>query len=151
MEDEGERKAVEAALNQKRLKEKDKKLLRKEMTHLQTLSSPILSQHRVDLTNNNVESFFMSLDMEQLQNLCDKMKEEERLERYEVLGKVLRFDHKLKDEKKDKKNLQSNGSVVTNGQDIFSGHEKREKPSSKEEIELLRKGMQKYPKGTSQR
>ncbi|KAL2521292.1 Myb-like DNA-binding domain [Forsythia ovata] len=149
--EEEERKAAEAALNQKKLKEKEKKLLRKERTRLRTLSSPILSQHRVDLTNDNVESLCMSLDMEQLRNLCDKMKEKEGLERYEVLREVLRFDHKLKDEKQDEKKLQLNGSAVANGQDIFSSHEKREKPWSKEEIELLRKGMQKHPKGTSRR
>ncbi|KAL2458257.1 dnaJsubfamily C member 2-like [Abeliophyllum distichum] len=79
------------------------------------------------------------------------MKENEGLERYEVLKKVLRLDHKLKDEKQDKKKLQSNDYAVANEQDIFSSHEKREKPWSKDEIELLRKGMQKYPKGTSRR
>lgn len=53
----------------------------------------------MDLSNDYVESFCMSLDIEQLRNLCDKMEENEGLERYEVLKEVLRLDRKLKDGK----------------------------------------------------
>ncbi|CAA2969073.1 Hypothetical predicted protein [Olea europaea subsp. europaea] len=97
--EEEERKAAKAALSKKKLKEKEKKLLRKERTYLRTLSSPILSQRLMDLSNDYVESFCMSLDIKQLLNLCDKMEEKEGLERYEVFREVLRFDHKLKDGK----------------------------------------------------
>ncbi|XP_022894878.1 dnaJ homolog subfamily C member 2-like isoform X1 [Olea europaea var. sylvestris] len=150
--EEDERKAAEAALNQKKLKEKEKKLLRKERTRLRTLSGAILSQHLLDLSDDNVEGLCMSLDIEQLRNLCDKMETEEGLGRAEFLREALGSDNQLKDEKhNEKKNLQQNGSMGVNEQGLFGGNEKREKPWGKEEIEMLRKGMQKYPKGTSRR
>ncbi|KAK6148666.1 hypothetical protein DH2020_019578 [Rehmannia glutinosa] len=149
---EEEKKAAEAALNQKKLKEKEKKLLRKERTRLRTLSMPILSQHLLDLTDDDVESLCSSLDKEQLKNLCDGMEGKEVLDSAKILRKALESDLKLKDEKEDEKNSKQNGSLGTiNGQVAHRSYEKREKPWSKEEIELLRKGMQKYPKGTSRR
>lgn len=149
--EEEEKRAAEAALNQKKLKEREKKLLRKERTRLRTLATAILSQHLLDLTDDNVESLCSSLDKEQLRSLCDQMEGKEVLERAKLLTEALEFDHKLKDEKEDEKNSKQNGSVAMNGQVAYSSNEKREKPWTKEEIELLRKGMQKYPKGTSRR
>lgn len=146
-EDEAKR-AAEAASNQRKLKEKEKKLLRKERTRLRTLASPILSKHLFDLTDDNVESLCSSLDKEQLKSLCDRMEGKEVLESAKLLGEALKPDQKLgdvnEDEKKEKP--KQNGSVVMNGL-----VEKKEKPWTKEEIELLRKGMLKYPKGTSRR
>ncbi|KAL2528123.1 Myb-like DNA-binding domain [Forsythia ovata] len=150
--EEDERKAAEAALIQKKLKEKEKRLLRKERTRLRSLSGAIVSQHLLDLSDDNVEGLCMSLDIEQLRNLCDKMEKKEGLGRAEHLREALGSDNKFKDEKQnEKKKLQQNGSVGVNEQVLFGSNEKREKPWGKEEIEMLRKGMQKYPKGTSRR
>lgn len=148
--EEEEKKAAEAASNQKKMKEREKKLLRKERTRLRSLAAPILSQHP-DLTDGDVEDLCSSFDKEQLRNLCDMMEGKELLESAKLLLKVLKVDHKDKDEKQANKNLQQNGSVGINGQPAQSSNEKREKPWQKEEIELLRKGVQKYPKGTSRR
>ncbi|PNX63894.1 DnaJ subfamily c member 2-like protein, partial [Trifolium pratense] len=51
------------------------------------------------------------------------------------------------------KSNQQNGTVKANGSSSsLAGYaEKKEKPWTKEEIELLRKGVQKFPKGTSRR
>ncbi|KAJ0089030.1 hypothetical protein Patl1_31372 [Pistacia atlantica] len=65
-----------------------------------------------------------------------------------ALGHVDECEGKKQDEKK---NLQQNGSAKANGSSPLKSFEKKEKPWGKEEIELLRKGMQKYPKGTSRR
>ncbi|CBI27260.3 unnamed protein product, partial [Vitis vinifera] len=114
--EEEEKRAAEAASHQKKVKEKEKKLLRKERTRLRTLSAPVLTQNLFNITEDDVESLCMSLETEQLRNLCDKIEGAEGLER----GKLLR--------------------------DARGGN-----TDSTEEIELLRKGMQKYPKGTSRR
>ncbi|KAL8492448.1 hypothetical protein ACS0TY_023868 [Phlomoides rotata] len=154
------KRAAEAASNQKKLKEKEKKLLRKERTRLRTLAVPILSQNLLDLTDDNVEGLCSSLDKEQLKSLCDRMEGKEVLESAYLLKEALKPDQKLEDgkagEKKpnqkledgkeDEKKPKQNGTVVMNGL-----VEKKEKPWTKEEIELLRKGMHKYPKGTSRR
>ncbi|KAG8379372.1 hypothetical protein BUALT_Bualt07G0081700 [Buddleja alternifolia] len=143
--------AAEAALSQKKQKEKEKKLLRKERTRLRTLSTPILSQRLLNLTDDNVEGLCSSLDKEQLRNICDRMEGKEALERAKIVREALESDHKPKDEKDEKNFQQQNGSVAANGQVPYSSNEKREKPWHKEEIELLRKGMLKFPKGTSRR
>ncbi|KAG8490252.1 hypothetical protein CXB51_015460 [Gossypium anomalum] len=114
--EEEEKRAAEAALQHKKNKEKEKKLLRKERTRLRALSAPVLSQHLLDLSEEDVESLCMTLGFEQLRSLCDKMDNKEALD---ILSS--------------------------------SSSEKNEKPWTKEEIELLRKGTQKYPKGTSSR
>ncbi|CAA2982277.1 dnaJ homolog subfamily C member 2-like [Olea europaea var. sylvestris] len=151
--EEDEKKAAEAALNQKKLKEKEKKLLRKERSRLRTLSGSVVSEDLLDLSDDKVEGLCMSLNIEQLRNLCDKMERKEGLGRAELLREALGSDNKSKDEKQhnEKKNQQLNGSVGVNKQVIFGSNEKRESPWGKEEIEMLRKGVQKYPKGTSRR
>ncbi|KAL3824773.1 hypothetical protein ACJIZ3_020802 [Penstemon smallii] len=149
--EEADKKAAEAASNQKKLREKEKKLLRKERTRLRSLSTPILSGHLLNLTDDDVEGLCSSLDKEQLRILCDSMEGKEGLGRAKLVKEKLELDHKLKDEKEDEKNIQQKHSVAVNGDIPYSSTEKREKPWTKEEIELLRKGIQKYPKGTSRR
>ncbi|KAL0415870.1 UNVERIFIED_CONTAM: DnaJsubfamily C member 2 [Sesamum latifolium] len=149
--EEEEKRAAEAALNQKKMKEKEKKLLRRERTRLRTLSTPVLSEHLLDLTDDDVEGLCSTLDKEQLRSLCDQMEGKEGLDRAKLLRVTLESDHKLKDEKEVEEKVKQNGSVAINGQIPYGSNEKKEKPWSKEEIELLRKGMQKYPKGTSRR
>ncbi|KAJ9135123.1 hypothetical protein P3X46_032339 [Hevea brasiliensis] len=150
--EEEERCAAEAALQQKKLKEKEKKLLRKERTRLRTLSASILCRHLLDLFEDDVENLCLSLDIEQLRNICDEMEGKNLLEQAKVLRDAGGSSHDSESNIQDeKKNVQQNGSAVSDGSVPLSSLEKKEKPWGKEEIELLRKGMQKYPKGTSRR
>ncbi|KAI3828667.1 hypothetical protein L1987_02775 [Smallanthus sonchifolius] len=150
--EEEDRQAAEAASNQKKLKEKEKKLLRKERTRLRTISTSVVSKNLLNLSDDDVENLCMSLDMLQLRNLCDNMegKEGDSQSQAELLKQAISSDHIEKDHVT--KNSQQNGSVKVkvNGS-VSSGSEKKEKPWGKEEIDLLRKGIVKYPKGTSRR
>lgn len=159
--EEEEKSAAEAALQQKKLKEKEKKLLRKERTRLRTISAPLLSQNLLGLTNDDVEHLCTALNIDQLKNLCDGIEGREGVAKAELLREALGRDHNSKDEKpkkdeklNEKKNTQQNGSLAANGQksqNPFSSTERKERDWTKEEIDLLRKGVQKYPKGTSRR
>ncbi|CAJ2642926.1 unnamed protein product [Trifolium pratense] len=146
---EEDKKAAEAALQQKKVREKEKKLLRKERTRLRTLSGPISSQHIFDISEDNVEELCMSFDIDQLRGLCEKMEGKELLEQAEALRDAVSGKKHVVDEKSN----QQNGTVKANGSSSsLAGYaEKKEKPWTKEEIELLRKGVQKFPKGTSRR
>lgn len=151
---EEERQAAEAALQQKKVKEKEKKLLRKERARLRTLSGPILSHHLLDISDDDVERLCMSLDIEKLRSLCENMEGRQvLLEQAKVLRDALSSKKEVVDEKTNEKTNQqnANGSIKANGSASQSNIEKKEKPWNKEEIELLRKGMQKFPKGTSRR
>ncbi|KAK7331592.1 hypothetical protein VNO80_28329 [Phaseolus coccineus] len=153
--EEEERQAAEAALQQKKVKEKEKKLLRKERARLRTLSGPILSQRLLDISDDDVERLCMSLDIERMRSLCENMEGRQvLLEQASVLRDALSSKKDEKTIKADEKTNQqnANGSIKANGSASRSNVEKKEeKPWSKEEIDLLRKGMQKYPKGTSRR
>ncbi|EOY19501.1 DnaJ domain,Myb-like DNA-binding domain [Theobroma cacao] len=149
--EEEEKRAAEAALQHKKMKEKEKKLLRKERTRLRTLSAPALSQHLLDLSEDDVESLCTSLGIEQLRSLCDKMENKEGLEQAKIIRDARGYSGNLEKKPDEKKSSELNGSVESNGSVLLSSFEKKEKPWTKEEIELLRKGMQKYPKGTSRR
>ncbi|KAF8370014.1 hypothetical protein HHK36_017112 [Tetracentron sinense] len=159
--EEEDRQAAEAALHQKKMKEKEKKLLRKERTRLRTLSAPIVSQHLLDLTQDDVENFCMSFEIDQLRGLCNEVEEcKERIEQAQLLKDALGGNTNTEGTKKDEKSRQKNGSLEVEGNGagvkfkpeiLLSNYEKKEKPWGREEIELLRKGMQKYPKGTSRR
>ncbi|KAK7328307.1 hypothetical protein VNO77_22410 [Canavalia gladiata] len=152
--EEEERRAAEAALQQKRVKEKEKKLLRKERTRLRTLSGPILSQHLLDISDDDIEKLCMSLDIEQMRSLCENMEGRQvLLEQAEILRDTLSSKKEGEGEGAgaDEKIKNVNGSIQANGSAPLSNIEKKEKPWNKEEIDLLRKGMQKFPKGTSRR
>ncbi|XP_071740789.1 uncharacterized protein [Rutidosis leptorrhynchoides] len=144
--------AAEAALNQKKLKEKEKKLLRKERTRLRSLSYSVISTNMFDLSQDDVENICMSLDILKLKNLCDNMEEKEgnSQSQGQLLKEAISLD---RNEKERATNSHQNESVKVkvNGIDSNSKYEKKEKPWGKEEIELLRKGIVKYPKGTSRR
>nr|XP_043627655.1 dnaJ homolog subfamily C member 2-like [Erigeron canadensis] len=151
--EEEEKQAAEAASNQKKLKEKEKKQLRKERTRLRTLSTPIVSRNLLNVSQDDVESICLSLDMLQLQTLCENMegKEGDIQSQAEFLKEAVNSDNIEKD--RVVKNSQQNGSInaKANGSISTKSYEKKEKPWGKEEIELLRKGIVKYPKGTSRR
>ncbi|KAL8166705.1 hypothetical protein V2J09_008204 [Rumex salicifolius] len=156
--EEEDKKAAEVALQQKKIKEKEKKLLRKEKSRLRTLASAITSQRLFDISEDNVEGLCTSLVIDQLKDLCDKMDGKEVGEKGKILKEALGFRDDLETEKKVEKKVekvqappQQNGSVNSNGNITFGNIEKKEKPWTREEIELLRKGMTKFPKGTSRR
>ncbi|XP_051147958.1 uncharacterized protein LOC127263065 [Andrographis paniculata] len=155
--EEESKRAAEAASVQKKLKEKEKKLARKERSRLKKLSTSVVSQCLLDLNDDDVESLCTSLDREQLQNLCDQLeRKEDHLERAKLLKEKLESNQKAKEKEKEKekaedeKSTKQNGFVHINGLATAAANNS-EKPWSKEEIELLRKGMQKYPRGTSRR
>ncbi|XP_010558034.1 PREDICTED: dnaJ homolog subfamily C member 2-like [Tarenaya hassleriana] len=149
--EEEEKRAAEAAQQQKRAKEKEKKLLRKERTRLRTLSAPLVTQHLLDISEEDVENLCMTLNTERLRDLCDKMDKKEGLDLAKVLRDVCcgKNNDETGSKKQDNgKTLQQNGHAEVNGK---GSSPKKEKPWSKEEVDLLRKGMVKYPKGTSRR
>nr|AGY46358.1 MYB family transcription factor [Gossypium hirsutum] len=95
----------------------------------------------------------MTLGIEQLRSLCDKMDNKEALERAKLIQDARGYNSNTEGKKIDETNgSHLNGSVDSNGSILSSSSfEKKEKPWTKEEIELLRKGTQKYPNGTSRR
>lgn len=151
--EEDEKQAAEAASNQKKQKEKEKKLLRKERTRLRSLSIHVVAKNLLNITQDDVENICLSFDMLQLQTLCENMegKGKDSLSQAELLKEAINSDNIEKDRAVD--NSQQNGSVKpkVNGTISTSNFEKKPKPWGKEEIELLRKGTAKYPKGTSRR
>eukprot|EP01018_Ginkgo_biloba_P039034 Gb_29519 [translate_table: standard] len=159
--EEEDRRAAEVALAQKKSKEKEKKLLRKERSRLRTLSASVVSQKLLGLTEDDVESLCTSLEMDRLRALCDHIKQKEGLERAQLLRDALQENYS-DGNKLGEKTIQQNGSIQVQSikqgvqghakaESLLNSPEKKEKPWSKEEVDLLRKAMQKYPKGTSQR
>ncbi|KAI3965768.1 hypothetical protein MKX01_010725 [Papaver californicum] len=170
--EEEDRQAALAASNQKKIKEKEKKLLRKERARLRTVSALVVSERGYKVTEDDVESLCMSFDIDQLRSLCSELEQLEACDRARLLKDALgRSNEECIDIKKvEMKNQQSNGyhetdikkvemkNQLPNGasaqvkvESPLQGSEKKEKSWSKEEVELLRKGIQKFPKGTSRR
>ncbi|VVA97237.1 unnamed protein product [Arabis nemorensis] len=145
--EEEEKRAAESAQQQKKAKEKEKKLLRKERNRLRTLSAPLVAQSLLDISTENIENLCMSLNIEQLQNLCDKMENKEGLE----LAKVIKDECNQEAVAKEKESKKTNGEAEPASRvSLLDGNQKKQ-PWSKEEIDMLRKGTIKYPKGTSRR
>ncbi|KQJ82202.1 dnaJ homolog subfamily C member 2 [Brachypodium distachyon] len=153
------KKAAEAALNQKKLREKEKKLLRKEKSRLRALMAPVVADNQFNLSQDDVETACTSLDIEQLKKLCDNMEDKDTTEKARLLRGAL---SKESSPNTSKEKIQANGvegstpkpmpmgGKVPQG-NALSGYEKKERPWGKEEVEMLRKATQKYPKGTSRR
>ncbi|KAK9154545.1 hypothetical protein Sjap_002025 [Stephania japonica] len=155
-----DRRAAETALSQKKVKEKEKKLMRKERTRLRALSSSLVSANILGLTEDHVDSLCKSLEIDQLRELCDEAERKEGIERAQLLRNALGSKTSSYGTQLHEKNSEQNGSHVPtrNGvvvpskpANLFENYERKEKTWGREEIELLRKGMQKYPKGTSRR
>ncbi|XP_047310499.1 dnaJ homolog subfamily C member 2 [Impatiens glandulifera] len=148
IKEEEDKKAAEAASNQKKAREKEKKLLRKERTRLRTLSAPVLSLQPFNLTEAGIETLCASLDMEQLKSLCDRVEGKEGTERAQLIKESLNSDITA-----DNLKPPNGSSTVIPTPTRMNGNvsSEKKKPWGKEEIELLRKGIQKYPKGTSRR
>ncbi|XP_057545435.1 uncharacterized protein LOC130824442 [Amaranthus tricolor] len=150
--EEEERKAAEVALQNKKAKEKEKKLLRKERTRLRSLTAEVTSKHEFNISGDDVETLCMSHDMERLKNLCDKIEGKEQEEQVKLIKDSLSDQVNIEpDHKAVSKNPQQTSALQSNGNMTSSRNEKKEKLWGKEEVDLLRKGMQKYPKGTSRR
>ncbi|KNA10779.1 hypothetical protein SOVF_141200 [Spinacia oleracea] len=156
--EEEDKKAAEAAVQQKKAKEKEKKLVRKERTRLRSLASEVASGSAFDISGDDVETLCMSLDMERLKNLCNKLEGKAKEEQVKLLKDSL--SGKVSEENgptpapnptpKPTGAVKSNGNVASSS--VLEKKEKeKEKPWVKEEIDLLRKGIQKFPKGTSRR
>ncbi|XP_043692275.1 dnaJ homolog subfamily C member 2-like isoform X2 [Telopea speciosissima] len=155
--EEEDRRAAEAALNQKKVKEKEKKLLRKERTRLRTLSGPVVSQRVLDLIEDDVETICMLFETEQLRSLCDEIEHKEGIGRAQLIKDALGGNRNSEEPKQAERNARQNGSPEVKGnvtvvqskqENLLGSYEKKEKPWGREEIELLKKGMLKYPKGT---
>ncbi|XP_076942915.1 uncharacterized protein LOC143612951 [Bidens hawaiensis] len=155
--EEEQKQAAEAASNQKKIKEKEKKLLRKERTRLRTVSTTVVSNSLLNVNQDDIENLCMSLDLLQLRNLCDNLEQKEgnSQSQAELLKHAMASGHTEKDSVVNNRvnNSQENGTVKVkvNGSVLNNNIEKKEKSWGKEEIELLRKGIVKYPKGTSRR
>ncbi|KAG6524512.1 dnaJ homolog subfamily C member 2-like [Zingiber officinale] len=154
--EEEERKIAEAALIQKRMKEKEKKLLRKERSRLRKLSEQLIADNSLDISDDIVESICMSFEVVQLRCLCDNMDGKENMEK----AKLLRDASNVKElggnmqsvglqAQDSKANGATSAQVKVDG--TVNDLEKKGKQWGKEEIEMLKKAMQKYPKGTSRR
>ncbi|ONK63607.1 uncharacterized protein A4U43_C07F17000 [Asparagus officinalis] len=151
LKEEADKKAAEAASNQKKQKEKEKKVLRKERTRLRTLSSSIVSKTSIDISEDDVESVCMSLDIDRLKSLCDKMEGKDETDRIQLLKDALGKGNSNVPKPEEKSpHVNGVGSQIKPGS-VLNNYEKKERPWGKEEIEMLRKGMVKYPKGTSRR
>ncbi|CAA7054133.1 unnamed protein product [Microthlaspi erraticum] len=147
-----EKRAAESAQQQKKTKEKEKKLLRKERGRLRTLSAPLVAQGLLEITEEDIENLCTSLNTVQLQDLCDKMGNKEGLELAKVVKDGCNSSRNQEADSKEKESAKANGSAEpTNRVASSDSSSQKKQPWSKEEIDMLRKGMIKYPKGTSRR
>ena len=150
------KKVAEAALHQKKLKEKEKKLLRKEKTRMRTLAAPVVTENRFGLSEADVEAACASLDFEQLKKLCDGMEGKEAAEKARLLRGALNKESSSKEANGVESSAPKSNPAVekvpqAKASSLLNNYEKKEKPWGKEEVEMLRKAIQKYPKGTSRR
>ncbi|KAF2614955.1 hypothetical protein F2Q70_00009801 [Brassica cretica] len=173
-------KAKESAEKLKKDKEKERKLLLKERNRLRTLSAHVLAQRL--LSKEDVENLCMSLNIQQLQSLCDTMGNKQGIELAKVI-KEHEANSKAKENEKanfkekecEKANSKEKESEKANGGDDAEptkldntqkkenekadgdaeptklDNTRKKQPWSKEEIDKLRKGIIKYPKGISRR
>ncbi|KAM3300483.1 hypothetical protein ACQJBY_041482 [Aegilops geniculata] len=157
--------AAAAADIRKKLKEKEKKALRKEKNRLRALVGQVVGESHFSLSKEDVETVCTSHDFEQLKKLCDIMEDKDTAEKARLLRGALSKEENSSNTSKEEK-VHANGvadstpkSTVPQGtpkstapQVITLGNsEKKEKEWGKEEVELLRKAIHKYPKGTNKR
>ncbi|CAH8323309.1 unnamed protein product [Eruca vesicaria subsp. sativa] len=156
-----EKREEEAAEKEKRrkeeaakAKEKERNLLRKERNRFRTLSAHVLAQRLV--SKEDVENLCMSLNFEQLQNLNDTLGNKQGVE----LANVIK-EHEA-NSSKEKESEKAEPTKLDNTQEkkenekaeptkLDNTEKKKQEQWSKEEIDKLKKGIVKYPKGTSRR
>eukprot|EP00252_Welwitschia_mirabilis_P001991 TRINITY_DN11946_c0_g1_i1.p1 TRINITY_DN11946_c0_g1~~TRINITY_DN11946_c0_g1_i1.p1 ORF type:complete len:666 (-),score=203.94 TRINITY_DN11946_c0_g1_i1:400-2397(-) len=156
--EEEEKRLAAEKLAQKKSKEKEKKLLRKERSRLRNLSAIVVSKRLLGLDADAIDKLCLSLDTERLRSLCDQLEQRKEHEQAQLLKDAL--DRDADRSKASEKSVQDNASAShskTSHENIDAAtqvngvSEKKERPWTREEVDLLRKGVQKYPKGTSQR
>ncbi|CDY53316.1 BnaCnng24780D [Brassica napus] len=142
--------AKESAEKLKKEKEKERKLLLKERNRLRTLSAHVLAQRL--LSKEDVENLCMSLNIQQLQSLCDTMGNKQGVE----LANVIK-DHEANSKEKENEKANSKekecekANADGDAEPTKLDNTRKKQPWSKEEIDKLRKGIIKYPKGISRR
>ncbi|KAG2315517.1 hypothetical protein Bca4012_066333 [Brassica carinata] len=165
-----QRKREAKLMAEKKREEEEKIILCKERNRLRTLSAHVLAQRLV--SKEDVGNLCRSLSIEQLQSLNDMMGNKLLLEE---LAKVIKnHEANSKEKENEKGNSKEKESEKANSKEKESekGNSTKEKesekvkaeeptkldntqrkqqPWSKEEIDKLRKGIIKYPKGTSRR
>ncbi|KAH7421405.1 hypothetical protein KP509_13G055700 [Ceratopteris richardii] len=146
-----EKRASEEAAAQKKSKEREKKLVRKERSRLRALVTDVTSNRAIGIVEEDIESLCTSLDIDGLRRLCEELEGQDIGKKGQTLIQALN-DLKLSDTSSMNKDIgamkidDDNKNLST-----LSVNEKKEKPWTKEEVDLLRKAVQKYPKGTPQR
>eukprot|EP00246_Nothoceros_aenigmaticus_P003610 TRINITY_DN14797_c0_g1_i1.p1 TRINITY_DN14797_c0_g1~~TRINITY_DN14797_c0_g1_i1.p1 ORF type:complete len:489 (-),score=134.75 TRINITY_DN14797_c0_g1_i1:261-1727(-) len=173
--EEEEKKAAEEAAALKKIKEKEKKLVRRERARLRAAAADSVGRKDLGVSEDFVEDLCMTLEISQLKHLCERLEATKDVNQQArilhgrdsvvengssvsaaVDFKVQELDHKSKDDSAKREV----GSVPTSKCQLNSAEkkgpvgnvmDKKERPWNKEEVELLRKAVTKYPKGTSQR
>ncbi|KAM5546822.1 hypothetical protein ABKV19_001376 [Rosa sericea] len=144
--EEEEKRVAEAALEQKKVKERERKLLKKERSRFRTLSVGLHG-----LEKDDVERLCMWFDFEKLRNVCERIEEGKHEGLKDQLAKIVSEIKREEDEKKKSSPDQQQTQKENESNSNPNGSVKEERPWGKEEIELLRKGMVKFPKGTPRR
>lgn len=172
--EEEDRKAAEEASAQKKLKEKEKKLLRKEKARLRAVAAAVVAKKESGVSEDDVENFCTSLEISLLRGLCEKLEGMKEVnEQTEYLRNVMSGAEVIvsSDSAAAGTPIRLNSSPVISvvdaatptvndkiASDVVAEKGKQttrpvveERPWSKQEVDLLRKAVQKFPKGTSQR
>lgn len=178
--EEEDKRAAEEASAQKKQKEKDKKLLRKEKARLRAVTAGVVSKEDSGVSDDEVESLCSSLEIALLRGLCETLEAIPELdEQADYLKNVISGSEvivssdsvALSTPSRVHASLSLSTSYITatkvemaNQADNITCEgiagrskqptfivERKEKPWSKQEVDLLRKAVAKYPKGTSQR
>lgn len=160
-----EKRAAEEAAAQKKSKEREKKLLRKEKSRLRAAASEVVSRKVLGISDDDIENLCMALEIDDLRRLCDDMEKKDLQQQGHILKQVLGGQKDSSSAGPGSTTSEAANSCITEDQkrkigvseevnkpvSMLNLTEKKERPWGKEEVELLRKAMQKYPKGTAQR
>lgn len=162
--EEEEKKAAEEAAALKKVKEKEKKLVRKERARLRAAAANLVG--RKDVSEDFVEDLCMKLEISQLRHLCERLEATRDICQQALILQGKDCDTENGNAEATAEGLEQEGKDVEFGSvpvskgdlnkvekkaPLLTAVEKKERPWSKEEVDLLRKAVAKYPKGTSQR
>ncbi|EFJ31935.1 hypothetical protein SELMODRAFT_87098 [Selaginella moellendorffii] len=144
--EEEEKRLAEEAAAQKKLKEKEKKLVRKERSRLRSLAAGVVSSKAFATKEEDVEALCSKLDLAQLKALCEKL-EGCGGSMTDVGSALSAALDGAEGESNDPADEDKNAQAPV----LMEEKKEKERPWTREEVDLLRKAMAKYPKGTSQR
>lgn len=174
--EEEEKRAAEEASAQKKQKEKEKKLLRKEKARLRGVAAGVVAKKDSGVSDDDIENFCTTLEIALLRGLCEKLEGIVEVdEQTEYLKNVISgaetivssdsaaastpsrvnssasLNSDVTPTKSEMEKLADNKKgTAEKGKKPTTSAEK-ERPWTKQEVDLLRKAVAKYPKGTSQR